>query len=195
MDHVGGLANLIWTIRKLITRGAKAPKRKIGVHISDLKTWEGICKILYGRYDCDAYPCKEDINLSQVKDGDIYKDENISVFAAHNGHMEKKETDIKLSFSFEINCEDKRIVYSGDIKGLSDLDELLEKKCDYLFIESGHQTVEEICAYVNTKQVGTVVFLHHRRDVMEDMTKARMVAQKMAECKIYFAEDGDKIII
>ena len=109
--------------------------------------------------------------------------------------MEKKETDIPLSFSFEIYVEDKRIVYSGDIKGLSDLDELLEKPCDYLLIESGHQSVEEICEYVNKKDIGTVVFLHHRRDVMENIQQSRIKAQSLATCKVYFAEDGNRINI
>lgn len=195
MDHVGGLCNLIWTMRKLVSRGGAHDNKKLGVHISDLATWEGICKILYGRYDNDTYPSKADVKASQIVGGDVYKDENISVFAVHNGHMEKKETDIKLSFSFDIYCENKRIVYSGDIKGLSDLDELLKNPCDYLLIESGHQTVEEICEYVNQKNIGTVVFLHHRRDVIENITASRILAQKSAKCKVCFAQDGDIITI
>lgn len=194
MDHVGGLGNLLWNMRKLTKfRKHLLVYGDIGLYISDLATWEGLWKLLKNTEDNFEWDCR--INPSQLVSGDVYKDENISVYALHNGHMEKKETDTPLSFSFEICAEDKRIVYSGDIKGLCDLDELLEKPCDYLLIESGHQSVEEICEYINRKQIGTVVFLHHRREVMENMAKARMTAQRMAKCRVYIAEDGDKIII
>lgn len=194
MDHVGGLGNLLWNIRKLTKTRKHLPVcGNIGLYISDLATWEGLWKLLKNTQDNFAWDCK--IIPSQIVSGDVYKDENISVFAVHNQHMAKKETDIQLSFSFEICCEDKRIVYSGDIKESSELDELLEKPCDFLFIESAHLKIEEICEYVNKKQIGTVVFLHHHLNVMENMTKARMTAQRLAKCKIHFAEDGDKISI
>ena len=194
MDHLGGLGNLLWNIRKLTKLRKHLPiYGDIGLHISDLATWEGLWKLLKNTEDNFTWDGK--IIPSQIVSGEVYKDKNISISAVHNGHMEKKETDIELSFSFEICCEDNRIVYSGDFKNFCDLDELLETPCGYLLIESAHQTIEDICEYVNKKRVGTVVFLHHRLDVMENMAKARMTAQRLAKCKIYFAQDGDRIII
>jgi len=194
MDHVGGLGNLLWTMRKLSESRKQLPVYgNIGLHISDLLTWEGLWKLLKNTEDNFAWECK--VIPAQITEGEIYRDKNLSVCAVHNGHMAQKETDIWLSFSFEICCEEKRIVYSGDIKGLSDLDELLECPCDYLLIENSHQSIEEICEYANQKKIGTVVFLHHRRDVMENMAEARSKAQKLARCKVLFARDGDTLRI
>ena len=194
MDHVGGLGNLLWNMRKLTKLRKQLPiYGDIGLHISDLATWEGLWKLLKHTEDNFTWDCK--ILPTQIVSGEVYKDKNISVSANHNRHMEKKETDIELSFSFEICCEGNRIVYSGDFKDLSEIDELLKTPCDYLLVETAHQSVEAICEYVNKKQIGTVVFLHHRLDVMQNMAQARLSAQRLAKCKICFAEDGDKIII
>ena len=189
MDHIGGLANLLWNIQKLSFEKKMLPVcQDVGLHISDKETYEGICKML--KSSCDDFKWSRSINFSKIKPGLIFSDDNISVYAVHNGHMSKVEADDGLSFSFKILAEGKSIIYSGDIKGLEDLDELLNAHCDCLFIESGHQTVEDICAYLNTKDVDTVIFMHHRKDVMKNIQTARLYAMQMANFKVCFAEDG-----
>lgn len=194
LDHVAGLGNLVWNIRKLSkVRGQLPVHGDIGLHIPDLGTWEGLCKVLKNTEDGLAW--ERNVNASQVVGGTVYEDENMTVSAAHNRHMEAKETDTQLSFSYKISCEGKTIVFSGDIKSMSDLDMILEQPCDYLFIETGHQTIEQICSYINEKDVKTLVFIHHRRDIMENMQKARMTAQRLTKCNVLFAEDGDRITV
>ena len=194
MDHIGGLGNLLWNIRKLTkTRKTLPVNGNIGLHISDMGTWEGLWKLLKNTQEAFEWDCK--VIPSQIIRGDVYSDENIAVSAVHNRHMEKKETDIELSFSMKICCDGKTIIYSGDIKNLSELDELLQSPCDYLLIENAHQKIEEICAYANEKQIGTLVFLHHSKNVMENMQQYRIMAQNSAKCRIYFAEDGDRLTI
>ena len=52
MDHVGGLANLLWTMRKLdgmerdVSR--RLSGRQIDVFIPNLSVWEGILQVLAG---------------------------------------------------------------------------------------------------------------------------------------------------
>ena len=194
MDHMGGLGNLLWNIRELTKYRNQLPVHgDIGVHISDLSVWKGLWMVLKNTEELFNWKCG--IKPSQITGGHIYRDENIAVSAVHNRHMEKHEDQIELSFSFKIRCEKKTVVYSGDIKDLSDLDVLLEEPCDYLLVETTHQNVEDICAYIKKKNVKTLMFLHHSLENMKNMQQARMRAQHMANCKVYFAEDGDKLTL
>lgn len=193
MDHIGGLANLLWNIRKLTKYRKQLPMHgDIGVHISDLEVWDGLWMVLKNTEELFKWKCR--VKPSQIKGGYIYRDENITVYAVHNRHMEKYEDQTELSFSFKIRCEDKSIVYSGDIKDLSDLDALLEEPCDYLLVETAHQKVEAICAYADKKDVRTLMFLHHSLEIMKNMQQARMSVTH-GKCNIYFAQDGDRLTL
>lgn len=63
----------------------------------------------------------------------------------------------------------------------------LEEECDYLLIETGHHTVEDVCRYVTGKKVKNLMFVHHCRDIIANINQAHLEAQKY--CNVVFCED------
>ena len=72
------------------------------------------------------------------------------------------------SFSFVIDADGRRIVYTGDVASLEEMDALVADGCDVLLCETGHHKPIEICALAKTRGVGRVYFLHHGRYIMQN---------------------------
>ena len=95
-DHIGGLANLIWTIRKLgrvdpESAGSMAGKT-VSLCIPDLDVWEGVQAVVRG-------PAKEldlgfDLQARRYEDGVIYDDGDLRVSALHNRHLGEPEAKV-----------------------------------------------------------------------------------------------------
>lgn len=168
MDHVGGLGNLLWNIRKLSVLKKQLPRfGDVKVYIPNLETFDGVFSILKnseGNYDAEYKTKAEKINESTLLIND-----DIEIIAYHNDHLPKKE-DSWQSFSFVINAENKRIIYSADIKELDDIIGLLKEGCDLLLMETGHHNAEEVCQRITDEgyNIKNIYFLHHGRGILND---------------------------
>lgn len=194
MDHVGGLGNLLWNIRKL-TRVTKSPTRygDVTVHTPNMKTFEGIMTVL--KQTEGGYECKYQTLAHKVTDDVVLENDHIKVEAYHNLHLKPTEEGWQ-SFSFRITAEGKRIIYSGDLKDIEDIDGILSEGCDILFAETGHHLAESICRKIVDKgySVGCLYFFHHGRNVIDDYDGT------LARCKeifgdVVFTNDGDEFDI
>ena len=168
MDHVGGLGNLLWTIRKISTRENRLPaSNEITVHISSKKTFDGTVQVL-GNTE-GGYKCKWATVFNKITDSTLLKNEDIEVEAIHNNHLPKND-DGWQSFSFRIRAEGKTVIYSGDVKDIYDLSPFLKDGCDALLMETGHHKAEEICCTILKEgyDVGTLYFMHHGREILYD---------------------------
>lgn len=189
MDHIGGLGNLLWNMRKVSGRRNTLPYSKsVDVYIPCMESWDGVWKILTNAENRFKWDCP--VTAHPVFEGELYSDENLTITALHNNHLINfEENGEKLSFSYKIKAEGKTVVFSGDLKHVSDLDPFLEEECDYLLIETGHHTVEDVCRYVNGKKVKNLMFVHHCRDIIANINQARLEAQKFSNCNVVFCED------
>lgn len=188
MDHVGGLGNLLWNIRKLTTISPRRPPdKKINLFIPNLCSWAGILQMLKcaeGNFKCDF-----DIAVDQTVDGIIYEDETIKVKAYHNHHLQEDEYEGWLSFSYLIEVEGKKILFSGDVRDMHDLDDALSNGCDILLVETGHHKLADICEYAKTKNIGKIIFIHHGREIINDLNGAE---EKLLSfpCEVKISFDG-----
>ena len=172
MDHVGGLGNLFWNIRKLTTISDRRPiDKRIKLFIPNMDSWNGIYKMLQNT-ECN-FKCDFDIETEQTKDGVVYNDENIKVSAVHNHHLQSEEEDGWLSYSYIIEINGKKVVFSGDVRDMQDLDMSIGEGCDYLLVETGHHKISDVGAFVNSKNVGKVMFVHHGREIINDEDGAK----------------------
>ncbi len=168
MDHVGGLGNLLWNIRKLSNLNKKLPEYgDINVYMPNQETFDGIMTVLKnteGNYSCDYKTVLKNIN-----DSVILKNEDIEVTACHNFHL-SKINNMWQSFSFVVKAENKKIVYSADVKEFEDLSGMLEYGCDVLLMETGHHKPEEVCQKIKDSNfsVKELYFLHHGRAILND---------------------------
>ena len=168
MDHVGGLGNLLWNIRKLTTVKHESTKYgAVTVHLPVMETFDGTMAIL--RNTEGYYKCDYDTVGHKIEDGVVLRNDEITVTALHNNHLSKKEYGWR-SFSFLIEAEGKRIVYSGDVGDLDDFVELFGERCDLLLMETGHHDALTVCKRIKEAgyPVGDVCFLHHGLAVLHD---------------------------
>ncbi|MCK9266602.1 MBL fold metallo-hydrolase [bacterium] len=205
IDHLGGLINLLWTIRKLYWVHRENPlKRRLleGKTIEvflpkvDMEVWEAIRVVLRegGRGDNVVFNFKG----RPVQDGIIFNKDNFKVIALHNLHINKpEEENVWRSFSYRVEYFNKIIVYSGDIRHISELFPLLEgdARADLLLMESGHHKVADVCNQlvlldIKPKKLG---FVHHGRAVLGNFEGELAIAKEIWGDSVFFAKDGMSI--
>ena len=180
-DHVGGLMGILFTLNKLCVHYKTKladdelklfiPKPEVGKSLLDL------LKItLDGRYNPTF-----SVAIDKPKIGEFYKDENVKITAFESHHVPIAANGEIGSFSYRIETNGKAIVFSGDIKGLDDLVDTVGNGCDVLLCETGHNKIEDVCAFAERSNVKKLVFVHHGRDIIENRP---IVKECIEKCKI-----------
>lgn len=191
MDHVGGLANLLWYIRKLDWHKYSEPCPHIDVHIPNLETYEGIMKILKNTEG--NFVCNFEIEPHQVYDGLVFEDENLRVTAFHNTHLPHADGEDWRSFGYLIEGDGKKVFFTGDYGKVSDFAEILkENEIDLLLIETGHHSSEKTAntlkeAGVCPKMLG---YIHNGEDVRNDPENAIRVTEEILGTKVVVFTDN-----
>ncbi|MAG36319.1 MAG: hypothetical protein CL878_08755 [Dehalococcoidia bacterium] len=193
-DHIGGLANLIWTIRKL-GRVDPASARKLAdntlqLFIPDLDVWEGVRAVVGG-------PVKDlslgfNLRAERYEDGTIFDDGDLKVTALHNLHLGVPEDGQPWqSFSLRIEAGGKTIVFSGDTATVSEIGPLLDTT-DLFLMETGHHKVEDICMYLASsgKSFGRLAFIHHGRAILADPEGEAQKAGRILGKEVLITRDG-----
>lgn len=162
MDHVGGLGNLLWNMRKIHSNigniGEVCPKC---VYIPNIQTYNAFMTIL--KNSEGGFDTHFEVSGVEYKKGIVYHDSDITVEAFPNSHMGNLPS---RSYSFKITVEGKTLLFSGDIKVLSDLDALTETPADLFICETAHVNFEEVCAYAKEKGVKALCLTHNSRQVI-----------------------------
>lgn len=194
MDHIGGLPNLLWTMRKLTSRSPEWKEnlrgRTIPVYMPSLEVWTSMLTIL--SHTEGGFTANFDLNGQDYEDGVVYDKHGIRVTAQHNLHLgEPRDGEPWRSFSFRIEVDGKVVVYSGDVRGIEDLGSLIDG-CDLLLMETGHHAVEDICSYLirEAKVFGKLVFTHHGRAILGDPERELKKAQKRLGDRVLVAHDS-----
>lgn len=172
MDHIGGLGNLLWNIRKLNQVKDRNRKESLDIFIPNLFCWKNIYNMLLcteGNFHTDYK-----VNGLPIEDGVLYESDDCKVIAQHNNHLgcfDKKGA--WLSYSYKIILENTTIVYSGDIKNIDDLETFVDEGCDYLLIETGHHRVKEVSNFASRKQIKNLLFFHNGREIINEQEKVK----------------------
>jgi len=127
----------------------------------------------------------------------VYQDEDLILKAFPNQHLLSNEDFIKEqsltnkmeSYCFLIEIDGKRIVYSGDIAGIEDIESQSEG-VDFLLCESTHIKVEELVELASRKKVKSTILTHIHDSMDKDKTSIVMMGKKHAYKNIVFAYDG-----
>lgn len=172
MDHTGGLAGLFWNVRKLTRISDRRPiDGQIQLFMSDLRVWKGVEQIL--RVSEADFDSAFRVILNRTVDGLIYEDENVKVTAYHNHHMQKEEGDGWMSYTYVMETEGKKIVFSGDVRDMQDLEAVIGDGCDLLMVETGHHKVLTVGEFLDRKHIGKAIFTHHGREIINDRAAAQ----------------------
>lgn len=194
IDHIGGLANLMMTIRK-VTKRTGVPHidgNSYEIFVPDLKKLGAVKCIA----DIPQDPGRNGVGHveHEVRDGLLFEDEHLRVTALHNTHLRENGERGWHSYSYLIEGEGKRIVYSGDVRTPDELDALIGEGCDMLIMETGHHKVCGVCDYVTSRRVGKLMLTHHGREILTDAAGA---AEQLSSRGIdgHICEDGDVIML
>ena len=191
MDHIGGLPNLLWTLRKLTTISSEVHQRltdhRIDLFIPDMDVYEGMRTMLRGTEG--GFSTVFTINAKRCQDGILYDKHGVRVIALHNYHLGPSEP--FKSFSFRIEIDTRSIVYSGDVESIKDFEQIIDN-CSLVLMETGHHQVEDVCRHLRTAgtSFGKLVFLHHGRAVLEDPDGELKKAQAILGSRVMIADDG-----
>jgi len=196
MDHIGGLPNLLWNIRKLSNvrkSGLLSPDQVIHIFIPDLSVWEGVMKILKGTEG--GFGINFSLEPCVLDEGTIFTENDFMVRALHNSHLgSTRLANGWKSFSFRIEAGGKAVVYSGDVGSIDEIASLIDP-CDLLLMETGHHRVEDVCNYLKNEKVqfGRLVFIHHGRAILENKERELEKARNILGDRVIISEDGMEI--
>jgi len=186
MDHVGGLANLLWTIRKLDTVRPRQDFGPVDVYMPSLTTWEGTMMTL-GETE-GGFAIKFPLNAHHAQPGLVFDDGAVVVEALENQHLPPGK-----SLSYRIRAENRAIVFSGDVHALEELEPWFDD-CDLLLMETGHHKVEPICRTISQRPgVKRLGFIHHGREILRDPDAALATARQFLGDRVFITNDGDSM--
>lgn len=187
MDHVGGLGNLLWYIRKvdIVMKNPLNENDSIDIFTPCMESVEGFMTVLKNTEG--GFDCRYSHYIYEFDEGIVFDNGEIRVTAKHTNHMPPKDGKYQ-SYSFTVECEGKVIVFSGDMR-LEDIDEILPDKCDAFFVETGHHQIEEIRdELVKRKKVaGKVMFTHNGGYIFKDYENAEKRVRSA------FGENGGEV--
>ena len=191
MDHVGGLGELMWTIRKLYSRYGGPENKVIDLYMPDHVTWPALLGFL--NRAANGFNNPFSIREHLVQDGLLMEEDGISVTAMHNLHIGRLPDGSFNSYSYRICLGGKVIVFSGDVKNYSEIEPLL-KGADILLAETGHHRPAKVCRELNEMGCapGTLMFIHHGRAILDECETAMAEAREIYSGKMIVLNDGDQ---
>lgn len=180
IDHVGGLANLFSCMNKLNNRyGQTLPNdNTLEVFFPDAALLAAIRTVAVGSV---SGRMRFQLNEHGLRDGVIFEDRHLRVTACHNQHLRESGENGWHSFSFLLEAEGRRIVFSGDVREPCELDGLIGDGVDVLIMETGHHKVIDVCCYASSRGVGKLRFNHHGREIIEGRAEAEALVAAYAE--------------
>ena len=194
LDHIGGLANLLACMRKLAWREKRTMihENTLDVYFPGLDVLDAVKTVLDGRVSEKHNFVFTLAEHDLCRDGLIFDDGCVRVSAIHNGHLKEDGTNGWHSYSFLIETDGKRVVFSGDVASPDELDPIIAD-CDLLIMETGHHPVGAVCEYAVSRGVRALRFNHHGREILGDRAAAEKLVSDYgasANISIKIAYDG-----
>ena len=187
LDHVGGLANLFWTIAKLRGLSGQPREFELPVHTPAPAQVEAVFQMMKET----EFPCVSPVIPLH---GGVVLESPIRVEARGNSHLAPRPSGEPRSYSFRITAEGKTILYSGDVGSIRELDGWTGQ-CDLLLMENGHHRPVEVCRYLADihARIGRLVFVHHGRTMLKDPAGVVAACREVAPFPVDAADDGMRI--
>lgn len=182
IDHIGGLPHLIFAMNKVESRYnlSHINGGNVDVFIPNPKIVDAALYIARdGNLNHAAKNGGVNLIAHRVCDGVAFEDENIKVTALHSSHIKGDGINGEWNaFSYLIEADGKRVIYSGDVGAPTDFDALIGDGCDLLIMETGHHKVSDVLDYMQKRKIKKLLFNHHGREIIADRAAAK---QKITE--------------
>jgi len=198
IDHIGGLANLLYLFDKLERMHGKrfGYENSLEIYFPDMDLLPSVVGIAQsGRRDpVFAYTLK----ASPVSEGVLFDRDGVRITALSNTHMGTDEKSRSKSFSYLFEAEGKRIIFSGDVKSPSELVPYLKDSADVMIMETGHHKVLSVLDFAKEHRVKNLIYTHHGREMLAHRAEFKKVMAKESSAgniNAVIAYDGMKFTI
>jgi len=138
------------------------------------------------------------VDVRTVTEGSIYDDGFMAAEALATNHIKALDGKSPGSFSFALNAENKRIVYTGDLNAdFRDFPEALivEKECDVLICETQHYDLDAALLRLAPLPIRMMIFTHIADSWHGDGEAMLKEKVSILPFKTYIAHDGDEFVI
>ena len=189
IDHIGGLPNLLWTLRKLDWCNPHCMAGKaVGVFTSGEPAFAAVLQLL--RHTEGGFNINFSLTHHPLHPGVILQNADLAVETLINHHIPDDR-----SFSFRIVAGGKVIVFSGDVRSIEELTPWLDAGCDLLLMETGHHKVADICHFVQERpQIRHLTFVHHGRDILDRFTDQWLTCTRLlGPDRVCISHDGQTV--
>ena len=183
IDHIGGLANLVYTLNKLIWRGnPHIDDNTIDFYLPSSDIFSHVLAIAFTDRIIPPLTMRE----HDVADGVIYEDENIKVTARHTTHLKEDGSNGWHAYSYLIEADGKKVLFSGDVGAPEELDRQIGDGIDLLIMETGHHKVSVVLDYMESRNIKKLIFNHHGREILgnraaaDDLIRSRGINAEIA---------------
>jgi len=188
-DHLSGLFLLL---QMIYLTGREEP---LGLYlpeeaISGVKDFLNLLYLFPEKFAFDLY-------FYSINQGPFFEDSELKISAYPNEHLidnqeiiERKGLSNKMeSFCLEISFDGKRIVYSGDLGVLEDL-EIITRNADLLLTECMHVKIDALIDLIIKNKVESAVFTHIPPELEKEKKNLKEKAKKLGFSNLKFASDG-----
>jgi ribonuclease Z len=138
-----------------------------------------------------------DLYFHSINQGLFFENSDLKVFSYPNEHLidnqeiiDKKGLSNKMeSFCLEIKFDNKRIVYSGDVGVLEDL-EMISRNADLLLTECMHINPFDLIKLIINNKVKKAIFTHIPPEMEKEKDEIIRKAKELGFSNLTFAFDG-----
>ena len=156
-DHINGLLQMV----DLLTWPVKYKDVKVDYYLPEERGIRAVKKFV----STITQPVDEEKNRFHLYgDGFVYEDENIKLSAIPTHHLEKRGG--HPSYAYVVEAEGKRVVFSGDLSGELEREEIIEyvncERSDVFICELSHFSHEALLPYIENAPIGKMYINHIR---------------------------------
>ncbi|RLI37267.1 hypothetical protein DRO55_01765 [Candidatus Bathyarchaeota archaeon] len=125
-----------------------------------------------------------------MREGEFYNDERVRVSALRNTHLRDG-----FSYSFLLEAEGKRLVYSGDLRSISELYPLLDDETDLAIVECAHFEPEELFTALKGKAIRRLIVNHIHDRLYGREEEIERLGNEVLNCEVRVGLDNMEVRI
>lgn len=132
------------------------------------------------------------LEILPIEEGEFYEDKMVTVSALRNTHLKDGH-----SYSFILQADGKRVIYSGDLGNELELLPLLKDAVDLLIVECAHFSPERLFQSIDGKEkyVRKLVINHIHPSLYGHEEEIESLGREYLNCDLIVGRDNLEIII
>ncbi|MCW4020234.1 MAG: ribonuclease Z [Candidatus Bathyarchaeota archaeon] len=190
-DHISGLPMLLQTMHLWQKRDETfrfKPENKLALYMP-VEIMEPFKSFLQAT---NLKNLRYTLEIMQIEEGEFYADETSRVSAFQNTHRKNEH-----SYSFILQAEGKRLVYSGDLGNELEVLPLLQDAADLVIVECAHFSPERLFRALKGKEknIRKLIVNHIHPRLYGQEEEIASLGRKHLDCEVIASGDNLEISV